>query len=80
MKNEKKQEITGVGEISYKYRDLPKLNLGLTPDELIFLPEFYFEYLIHNGKVNLQVYRRLKDMKIIEGNIFDVSNVKPYRG
>ena len=46
----------------------------------MLLPELYLEYLGRNGKVNLHVYRRLKDDGIIEGKAFNVDKIPPYKG
>ncbi|CAL5991518.1 Hypothetical_protein [Hexamita inflata] len=80
MSKQKKEEITGLGEISFKYKQVKKLDLGLTADELVLLPDIVLDYLSRNGRVDLAVYRRLKDDKLIVGEAFDVSKVKPFAG
>ena len=80
MKESKKLVLKGGEEIHYKYKNVKQLDLGLTPDEQLFLPDVVFQYLGRNNRVNLDVYRRLKEDGIIEGRAFDVTHVKPYTG
>lgn len=80
MKNEKQDEVTGLGKISFKYKVVPKLDLGLTPEELLTLNESVLDMLVRNGRVYLPVYKRLKEDGYIQGDAFDLAGVTAYRG
>ena len=50
------------------------MDLGLTPDEYILLPDWIINklYDVDNNRVDYSVYRRLKEDGMIEGRAFDV--------
>ena len=75
MSKEKEMSIPGLGKISFKYRETAQPRWGLTSEELLLLDENILDHLIKDGRVDLAVYRRLKDEGLIEGTMLDVSNV-----